>query len=118
MNGREEIQKTIELYIDGINNENVASIPLAEDIELNGPMLGEPIIGEAEVREYLRQIAPFFNTKLIYLIVENDTAAAMQDMETISGIKMQGATFFRIRDQKVCFVQTFSDTRRLFKGGS
>lgn len=118
MNNREEIARIIDLYIEGVNTENVDIIPLTDDVEFRGPMLPEPIIGEPAVREHLRQITPFFNVELIYLIVENDTAAAMMDMETINGVKMQGAGFFRIRDGKICFDQGFSDTHRLFKGGS
>ena len=115
---REEVAKAIDLYIEGINTENVDIIPLTEDVEFRGPMLPEPIIGAAEVREHLAQIAPFFNATLIYLIIEDDTAAAMLDLETISGVKMQGAGFFRIRDGAISFDQGFSDTHRLFKGGS
>ena len=116
--GREDIVKVIDLYIEGINTENVEIIPLTEDVEFRGPMLPEPIIGKEAVREHLAQIVPFFNLSLVYLIVENDTAAAMLDMETISGVKMQGAGFFRFRDGAICFDQGFSDTHRLFKGGS
>ena len=118
MNSREEIAKIIDLYIEGVNTENVDMIPLTEDVEFRGPMLPEPIIGESAVREHLRQITPFFNVNLIYLIVENDTAAVMLDMETVNGVKMQGAGFFRIRDGAISFDQGFSDTHRLFKGGS
>lgn len=118
MYNREEIQNIIELYIKGINTENVDIIPLTDDVEFHGPMLPEPLKGEAEVRNHLAQIAPFFNATLVYLIVENDTAAAMLDLETISGIRLQGAGFFRFRDGKICFDQGFSDTHRLFKGGS
>ena len=118
MNNREEIANVIDTYIEGVNTENVDMIPLTDDVEFRGPMLSEPIIGEPAVREHLRQIAPFVKLKLVYLIVENDTAAAMLNMETINGVKMQGAGFFRIRDGAVCFDQGFSDTHRLYKGGS
>ncbi len=118
MSSRDEIANIIDTYIEGVNTENVDIIPLTEDVEFRGPMLPVPITGEHAVREHLRQIAPFVNLALIQLIVENDTAAAMMEMETINGIKMQGAGFFRIRDGKICFDQGFSDTYRLFKGGS
>jgi hypothetical protein len=118
MSSREEVAKVIDLYIEGLNSENVDMIPLTRDVEFRGPLLPEPITGEAAVREHLRQLAPFVNLKLVDLIVENDTAAAMMDMETINGVKMQGAGFFRVRDGAICFDQGFSDTHRLFKGGS
>lgn len=118
MSSREEIAKVIEIYIEGFNTENVDVIPLTADVEFRGPMLPEPIVGEPAVRDHLRQLAPFVNLKLVDLIVENDAAAAVMDMETINGVKMQGAGFFRIRDGAICFDQGFSDTHRLFKGGS
>ena len=118
MNNREEIQDLVELYIEAMNNDEVDTIPLTDDVEFRGAMLSEPIVGEVAVREHLRQIAPFFNTRLIYLIIENDTAAAMMDIEMVNGTNHQGAAFFRVRGGKICYDQAFFDTHRLFKGGS
>ena len=118
MSGREEIQKVIDLYVEGINSENVDIIPLTEDVIFGGAMLPEPKTGEADVREHLAQVAPFFNMEVVHLIVENDSAAAMVELEAVNGLKILGAGFFRVRDGKICYDQGFFDTHRLFKGGS
>ena len=36
MSSREEVAKVIDLYIEGLNSENVGMIPLTGDVEFHG----------------------------------------------------------------------------------
>lgn len=116
MSNREEIERIIGLYVEGINGNDVENIPLTADVEFHGSMLPEPKKGEAAVREHLAQTAPFLTMQVKHLIVENDTAAAMIEMEAVNGVTVEGAAFFRFREGKICFDQGFFDTHRLITG--
>jgi hypothetical protein len=119
MSGRSTVGQVVDLYFEGLNNDNAAVIPLADDVVFAGPMLPEPIIGEAAVRQHLADVAPFvarMDRKL--LVIEGDSAAVTLEFEGVNGVVIEGAEFFRIRDRKISFVQAFFDTRPLLKGAS
>lgn len=116
MSNREEIERVIDLYVESINGNKIDNIPLTADVEFHGSMLPEPKKGEAAVRDHLAQTAPFFTMQLKHLIVENDTAAAMLEMEAVNGVTVEGAAFFRFREGKICFDQGFFDTHQLITG--
>ena len=119
MNGRSAVEQAVDLYFEGVNNNNAAVIPLADDVVFASPMLPEPITGEAAVRQHLADIAPFvarMDRKLV--VIEGDNAAVTLESEGVNGVVIEGAEFFRIRVGKISFVQAFFDTRPLLKGAT
>lgn len=116
MTDKESIRQLIENYIESINTEDVDSIPLAADVEFQGSMMPEPLVGETAVREHLRQVAPFFNMQLKQLIVEDSRAAAWVSIRGVTGQQVQGAAFFQVRDGVITHDRAFFDTHGLFTG--
>lgn len=117
MSEREQIERVIALYVEAFNTENTDIIPLDEDVVVCGPMMPEPLQGEAAVRQYLAETAPFIaRMKLNMLVVEDDMAAATMLFESVNGVAMEGAYFFRFSGGRICYIQLFFDTHRLFKG--
>ena len=119
MNGRSTVEQAVGLYFEGLNNNDAAVIPLADDVVFAGPMLSEPISGEAAVRQHLADIAPFvarMDRNLV--VIEGDSAAVTLEFEGVNGVVIEGAEFFRITDGKISFVQAFFDPRPLLKGAT
>lgn len=117
MSERLKIEQAIACYIEAINTDNVDIIPLSADVVMCGPMTPEPIRGEAAVRQYLGETAPFIaRMKLKMSVIENNTAAVFIEFEGLNGTVIEGAYFFRFEDGLICFDQAFFDTRLLFKG--
>ncbi len=117
MSERSEIEHVIRQYFGAINDNNASVIPLADDVVMSGPMMPETMRGEAAVRQYLDETAPFTTRfEVISLLVEGDHAAAIVEFEGLNGVVIQGAEFFHIPDGKVRSIQNFFDTRPLFKG--
>ena len=112
MSGRSAVERAVDLYFEGINGNNAAIVPLAEDVVFNGPMLPEPRSDEAAVRRHLDEIAPFIARMERKLsIIEGDHAAAMLEFERVNGVVIEGAEFFRVHDGRISYIQTFYDTR-------
>ncbi len=119
MTDHSEVQQAVDLYFKAINENNASVIPLADDVKYSGPMLAEPIHGEAAVRQHIADIAPFvarMNQKKI--VIDGDTAAVILEFEGLNGVVIEGAEFFQVRNGKICTDQTFFDTRPLIKGAS
>ena len=116
MDDRNSVRQAIERYVAGINANDVAGIPLTEDVEFHGAMLAEPKIGESAVREHLAQIAPFITMTLRELLIDGDRAATVVEIAAVNGVTVLGAGFFTVRDGRICRDQGFTDTHRLFAG--
>lgn len=117
MSDRSEVELAVSLYFEGMNTNNAAIIPLADDVVVTGPMMGEPIAGETAVRQYISEIAPFvvrLDRKLT--TIEGDTAAVILEFEGVNGVIIEGAEFFKVRDCNIYFDQIFFDPRPLIKG--
>ena len=118
MRGRSTVDRAVNLYFEGVNSNNAAIIPLADDVVFSGPMLPEPITGEAAVRQHIAEIAPFvaqMDRKLT--VIEDDNAAVVIEFKRINGVVIEGVELFRVRDGKIYFNQTFFDTRSLLEEG-
>ncbi len=86
---------------------------------MHGPMMPEPVRGEAAVRQHISDIAPFvarMDPRLT--VIEGDTAAVIMEFKGLSGVVIEGAEFFRVKDGLIFSDQVFFDTRALLKGAS
>ena len=119
MSDRTAMERTIGLYFKAINGDDASIVPLADDVVLCGPMQPEPITGEAAVRQYIVDIAPFVARWVEkFSVIEGDSAAVILEFEGLNGIIIEGAEFFRVRDGKICHIQNFFDTRKLIQGAN
>jgi hypothetical protein len=119
MSERSEVERAIGLYFEAINANDASTIPLADDMVLSGPMMPEPNIGAAAVRQYLNETAPFMariDPKTI--IIEGENAAVIVEFEGLNGVIFEGVEVFRVSNGLICSAQIFFDTRPLFKGTS
>ena len=119
MSERSTVERAIALYFEGINANDVSRIPLADDVVISGPMMPEPIHGEAEVRQYLNETAPFMSRMTQKtILIDGENAAVTLEFEGLNSVVIAGAEFYRVRNGLICQAQVFFDTRPLFKGTS
>ncbi len=119
MSQREVVENAVRQYFQGMNDNDAAAIPLADDVVFTGPMQPEPVTGEAAVRQLLDEISPFIarmDRKLT--IIEDDHAAVVAEFEGLNGVVIESVELFRVRDGQISFNQSFFDTRPLIAGRS
>lgn len=117
MSERSEIQQAIALYFEGLHKNDASIIPLADDVVMRGPMMPEQKSGEAEVRQYINEIAPFIaGVTTGDILIDSDGAAVIFTFELLNGTTIEGAQFFRVKDGLIRQDLVFFDTRILFKG--
>ena len=119
MSEKSEVERAIRLYFEAINSNDASIAPFARDVVKSGPMLPQPIIGEAAVRSYLDETAPFM-ARMDHKesIVEGGNAAVVVEFEGLNGVIIEGVELFRVKDGLICSDQAYFDTRPLFKGAN
>ena len=119
MSDRTDMERIIGLYFKAINSNDASIVPLTDDVVISGPMLPEPITGEAAVRQYIVDTAPFISRWIEkFSVIEGDSAAVILEFEGLNGLVIEGAEFFRVRDGKICRIQNYFDTRPLIMGAN
>jgi len=117
LSNRLQVETTVLRFIELINSDDVSGLPLAEQVELHGPLTPEPVRGQAEVRDHLQQIAPFIlNANTRKVIIEGNSAAVLADIESVNGVHLEEAFFLEVEDGKIREVRTVFDSRPLFAG--
>ena len=119
MSERSEVEQAVRQYFEGINTRDASIIPLANDVEMAGPMMPESINGVEEVRGYINETAPFMaRMDLKSIVIEGGNAAVTLEFEGLNGVVIEGAEFYRVRNGLIHHLQVFFDTRLLFKGAT
>ena len=117
MSSRLQVETIILRFFELMNSDDVSGLPLAEQVELHGPLTPEPVRGKAEVHDHLQQIAPFMlNVNTGKMIIEGNSVAVLAEFEGVNGIHLEGAYFLEVKDGKISEVKTIFDSRPLFSG--
>ena len=119
MNDKAKMQELVELYISGINSNDLSNIPLTQTAVYTGSMLSEPVCGDMEIRNYLQETAPFVESlNCLRLVVEENAAVALVAFSGINGVQVEGTFFFDAIEGSLSEIRAIFDTRPLFKGGA
>ncbi|NNJ79683.1 MAG: nuclear transport factor 2 family protein [Xanthomonadales bacterium] len=117
MSERAAVDRAIGLYFEGMNGNDAAVVALTDDVVFTGPMQPEPLTGEAAVRQHISEIAPFVaRMDRKQTLIDGDQAAVVLEFEGLNGVVIEGVDLFRVRDGRICFNQSFFDTRPLLAG--
>ena len=117
MEDRSQVKAVISKFFEALNIDDASGVPLAENVEYHGMFSPNPIVGEAEVRDYVQQIAPFMeNEKYGRMIIEGGSVAVMGEFDSVNGLHNEGAFFFEVSKGLITEVRVVFDTRRMFEG--
>jgi predicted secreted protein len=119
MSDSQHIEKIIRDYFDAVSAGSGKKLELADNIEVTGPMIPEPMHGAEAAGEYLQQIAPFIRqTEVLEIVIDRNSAAVRALIHSITGVEVEGAFFFRIYQGQISRVRSLFDTRALLAGGT
>lgn len=117
MTSRAEVEAVILKFVEALNADDAANVPLTEDVEYHGMFSPDPITGEADVRDHIGQIAPFMlNETFGKMIIEGGSAAVRTSFDSVNGVHSEGAYFFEVEGEKIREIRALFDTRPIFKG--
>ena len=117
LSNRAKVESVILKFIEALNKDDASIVPLAGDVEYHGMFSPIPIRGEADVRDYIEQIAPFMlNETYGKMIIEGGSVAVMTSFDSVNGIHNEGAYFFEVEGDNIKTIRAVFDTRRMFAG--
>ena len=117
MTSRTEVEAVISKFIEALNTDDAGSLPLTDDVEYYGVFSPDPILGEADVRDHIQQIAPFMlNEAFGKMIIEGSSAAVRTAFDSVNGIHSEGAYFFEVEGDRIREIRALFDTRPMFEG--
>lgn len=117
MSNRAEVEAAVLKFVQALNIDDAGVVPLTEHVEYHGMFSPIPVSGEADVRDYIEQIAPFMiNETFSKMIIEGGSVAVMASFDSVNGIHNEGAFFFEVEGDKISAIRAVFDTRRMFEG--
>ena len=117
MISRSEVEAIVLKFVEALNIDDASIVPLSKDVEYHGMFSPNPICGEADVRDYIDQIAPFMlNEKYGRIIIEGGLVAVRASFDSVNGIHNEGAFFFEVQENRIKSIKAIFDTRRMFAG--
>jgi hypothetical protein len=116
MTTTQDMQNAVTRLIEAMNNDGAGVIPLAEHVVYKSPLLPEPLVGHAAVREHIGEIAPFVSRYVLKrALFDGDSAALVVEVEGVNGIVFEGTEFLRFEGGRICDLRVYFDTRALLQ---
>jgi len=117
LTSRAEVEAVVLKFVEALNKDDASIVPLTPDVEYHGMFSPIPIRGDADVRDYIDQIAPFMlNETYGKMIIEGGSVAVMTSFDSVNGIHNEGAFFFEVEGDNLKAIRAVFDTRRMFAG--
>ena len=117
MSDRLQTESIIGQFYEAMNSDDISHLPLAADAEYSGILTPEPVRGEAEVRQYLQETAPFIlNIRSTRMIIEDGAIASLTEFDGVNGVHMEGTFIFDVENGKISRIRGIFDTRAFFGG--
>jgi hypothetical protein len=110
---REKTVLFLNTYFAALEKGEIDKIPLAPDVTLAGPMVGE-VKGEAAVRPILIQVnQSTHDIKVVFRrhIIDGEHACSLFDMILPTGETVAILDYFHIVDGKIKWLQPYFDPR-------
>lgn len=99
-------------YFEGLRTGDVESIPFADDVRFDSPLVSGLDRAEA-VRDFLRGVVPAIKDVRVHSVVgQGDTVAVRFELDTVRGV-VPAMDWFRIANGRIVEMRPFYDPRPL-----
>lgn len=113
---REQVMRTVEKYIDAVQRNDEASLPLDPGIVFEGPLA--TVRGLEEFHQGLVQFIPTLKSiKVVRLTADDETCAAVLELDTIYGV-IPFLEYFYVREGLIYKIRAYYDPRPILEGRS
>lgn len=113
---RAEVIRVVEAYIEAVRDNDCEGLPLHPDVVFESPL--NAIRGVAAFHDAIAKFAPILKSvEIVHLTADDDTCAAVLNLNTIFGL-IPFLEFFRIKDGQIVSVRAYYDPRPILEGMS
>lgn len=114
MANRTSIENTLNLYFQGLIQNDMDLLPLAEDVLFVGPT-GYTIQGMVDVVPFLANTASMVTDVRVQTVIEGDYACKITDYDWTNDATTPLAICFRVKGSKITEIRPYFDPRPILK---
>ena len=114
MTKRKEVLNILDIYFEGIFNNDISEIPLDKNVTLQGPLIPEPLIGREDVIEFLSDVAASFSNAQYHVVrdvIDGDHVFTLVKIRLSQGQILDMGYLFELQGGKIKSIQTLYDPR-------
>jgi limonene-1,2-epoxide hydrolase len=111
---REEVIRVVEAYINAVRNNDQDALPLHPDVVFESPL--SSIKGIDEFRKGLKDFVPILKSiEIVRLTADDDTCAAVLELDTIFGL-LPFLEYFHVVDGQIVSIRAYYNPRPVVEG--
>ena len=113
---REAVARVLDAYAQAMKTGNYSSVRFTRDVTFVGPLTNGAIIGEAQVKDFLRKVSTGVrDIRVKRQIIDGEFASVIADLETREGTVVPFSEFFRVVDGRIAEIRPYFDPRPLIR---
>jgi limonene-1,2-epoxide hydrolase len=111
---REAVARVLDAYAQAMKTGDYSSVRFTPDVTFVGPLTNGAIIGEAQVKDFLRKVSTGVrDIRVKRQIIDGEFASVIADLETTEGTVVPFSEFFRVVDGRIAEIRPYFDPRPL-----
>jgi hypothetical protein len=113
---REAVARVLDTYAQAMKTGDYSSVRFTPDVTFVGPLTNGAIIGEAQVKDFLRKVSTGVrDIRVKRQIIDGEFASVIADLETKEGNVVPFSEFFRVVDGRIAEIRPYFDPRLLIR---
>ena len=113
---REAVARVLDAYAQAMKTGDYSSVRFTPDVTFVGPLTNGAIIGEAQVKDFLRKVSTGVrDIRVKRQIIDGEFASVIADLETTEGTVVPFSEFFRVVDGRIAEIRPYFDPRPLIR---
>ena len=111
---REAVARVLDAYAQAMKTGDYSRVRFTPDVTFVGPLTNGAIIGEAQVKDFLRKVSTGVrDIRVKRQIIDGEFASVIADLETKEGNVVPFSEFFRVVDGRIAEIRPYFDPRPL-----
>jgi hypothetical protein len=113
---KEAVARMLDAYAQAMKTGDYSRVRFTSDVTFLGPLTNGPIVGEAQVKDFLRKVSTDVgDVRVERQIIDGEFACVIADLETKKGIVVPFSEFYRVVDGRIAEIRPYFDPRPLIR---
>jgi len=111
---RGSTEKILVAYANAMKTGDYNQVPFAPAVTFLGPLTNGPIVGETQVKNFLRNVSKDVQEiRVKHHVIDGERACVIAELVTKKGIVVPFCEFFRITNGDIAEIRPYFDPRLL-----
>ena len=113
---KETVARVLDAYTQAMKTGDYSRVRFTSDVTFLGPLTKGPIVGEAQVKDFLRKVSTDVgDVRVKRQIIDGEFACVIAVLETKKGTVVPFSEFYRVVDGRIAEIRPYFDPRPLIR---